>query len=613
MKKIGFFIILSIFVIFLITPVVLSATTRGINVVSKHGQSLYLYKDCQALVIGVSNYAQWPKLPNAVKDAVDVSERLKRMGILVKLVLDPTYREMKTALSDMVYEMGNERDRGILFYYAGHGETETLADGRKMGYIIPRDCPLIRRDPRGFANHAISMREIESVSLKIKSKHVLMLFDSCFSGALFALVRAVPDDITEKSTLPVRQFITAGREDEEVPDQSMFKRCLLIGLEGDADLSGDGYITGSELGMYLSNKVVNYTHRQQHPQYGKINNPGLDRGDFIFITSRAQAKEEKKRSREESLANQLEEMSDRLKKNEGLVEQMKGLLEAKSSAELKETKLLREKAELEKKIRLSEKARERNRLLMEAKIEDLENKRKVAEEKVPVAVAAKKIPEPEIQRLRSEVKMTTIESDKTKSLQAGKEQLVYVPKEVKDAKIVKLKLELRHKPLIMLESDIEEMILNHNFYLKNTHETGFFRNDFVDNGDGSITDKSTGLMWEKGGSSYQRGYHEIENHLNDLNEDTFLGYNDWRIPTLEELCSLMGKKVEKTGLYTDPVFNEEQNSCWSADKSTNQEMENAYYVDFSDGVIILGYGRNEGSRYEIVEAISYVKAVRSIR
>ena len=126
------------------------------------------------------------------------------------------------------------------------------------------------------------MREIESISLRIRSKHVLMLFDSCFSGALFSLVRAVPDDISEKSTLPVRQYITAGREDEAVPDKSMFKRCFLIGLEGDADLTGDGYVTGSELGMYLADNVVNYTHRQQHPQYGKINNPDLDRGDFVF-------------------------------------------------------------------------------------------------------------------------------------------------------------------------------------------------------------------------------------------------------------------------------------------------------------------------------------------
>jgi hypothetical protein len=89
-----------------------------------------------------------------------------------------------------------------------------------------------------------------------------------------------------------------------VPDKSMFKRCLLIGLEGDADLTGDGYITGSELGMYLSEKVVNYTHRQQHPQYGKINNPDLDRGDFIFVPIEVRQKEaaEEKKQQQENYA-----------------------------------------------------------------------------------------------------------------------------------------------------------------------------------------------------------------------------------------------------------------------------------------------------------------------
>jgi len=281
MKKTIFFIILSLLLLSLLFPH-LFATIRGIRVSAKTGESLYLYKNYYALVVGVSDYERWPKLPNAVNDAKEVASRLKELGFEAKLVVDPTSREMKRVLNEMVYDMGIEENRALLFYYAGHGETETLADKTKMGYIIPRDCPILDKDPKGFATRAISMRDIESASLRIKSKHVLMLFDSCFSGSLFALVRAAPDDITEKSTLPVRQYITAGREDEQVPDKSMFKRCFLIGLEGDADLTGDGYITGSELGMYLSDKVVNYTHRSQHPQYGKINNPDLDRGDFIF-------------------------------------------------------------------------------------------------------------------------------------------------------------------------------------------------------------------------------------------------------------------------------------------------------------------------------------------
>lgn len=274
-------LLIILYLIFFIASIV-SASTRGIHIVSKKGKELYLYKDYYALVVGVSDYDKWPDLPNSVKDASEVSSALKRLGFKVKQLYNPTSRELKKALNDLTYKQGREKNRAILFYFAGHGETETLADGTKLGYIIPKDCPLIRDDPWGFTNLAISMKDIETYSLKIRSKHVLALFDSCFSGSIFSLGRAVPEDICEKSALPVRQYITAGNDDETVPDKSMFKRCLLLGLRGDADLTKDGYITGSELGMYLSDKVVQYTRRAQHPQYGKINNPDLDRGDFIF-------------------------------------------------------------------------------------------------------------------------------------------------------------------------------------------------------------------------------------------------------------------------------------------------------------------------------------------
>lgn len=262
------------------------ATSRGITVKTKTStgavKEIPLYSGYTALVIGVSDYDSWPDLPNAIKDAKDVARSLKNMGFRVITALNPSSKELVKALNDMTYKYGRDSNQALLLYYAGHGETEALADGTKLGYIIPRDCPLLRDNPQGFISKAISMKEIETYSLRIQSKHVLMLFDSCFSGSLFSLVRAVPEAITEKSTLPVRQYITAGTEEETVPDRSMFKRCLVLGLEGDADLTRDGYITGTELGLYLSDKVVQSTRRAQHPQYGKIRTPELSRGDFIF-------------------------------------------------------------------------------------------------------------------------------------------------------------------------------------------------------------------------------------------------------------------------------------------------------------------------------------------
>ena len=284
MKKRICFLSLLFLLLFLVIPPSSFSTMRGISVTAKKGQSLYLYKDYHALVVGISDYEKWPDLPSAAEDAKEVASRLKEIGFEVKLALDPSATELRRALSDVVYEAGREKNRALLFYFAGHGETLELADGTELGYIVPSDCPLKNMDPIGFDSKAVSMKDMEVLALKVKSKHFIMVFDSCFSGSLFNVVRAAPVDISEKSAQPVRQFITAGGAGEQVPDQSVFKVVFLQGISGDADLNADGYVTGSELGMHLQEKVVNYTRGGQHPQYGKINNPKLDRGDFIFVS-----------------------------------------------------------------------------------------------------------------------------------------------------------------------------------------------------------------------------------------------------------------------------------------------------------------------------------------
>jgi hypothetical protein len=405
-----------------------SISYGGIEITDKQGQVIPLYKDYHALVVGIGNYDKWPKLPAAVNDAKEVAGKLKEMGFVVKLVSDPTAVELRAALNEMVYGMGTEVNRGILFYFAGHGETEVLADKTKMGYIIPRDCPLLSQNPIEFASHAISMKDIDSVSLRIHSKHLLMVFDSCFSGGLFTLVRSIPHDISEKSALPVRQYITAGKQDEQVPDQSMFKRSFLHGLNGDADLTGDGYVTGSELGMYLSDKVVNYTNRGQHPQYGRINNPDLDKGDFVFVAS----------------------------KDKGIHS-----------------------------------------------------------------------------RARAE---------------RGEKMIASVPKEVTDPEVQRKRIALRSGPIELREPEVDRMIMQGGFFVRYKNPKGGFPNDFVDNGDGTLTDKASGLMWQKSGSPSRLDANDIKRSLDELNTRKFAGYDDWRTPTLEELCSLLEAAPNKKGL-----------------------------------------------------------------
>ena len=458
MKKAILFTILTIFVTSLIIPAALSAATRGIRVISKEGQDLNLYEGYYALVVGVSDYKKWPDLPYAVNDAKEVAQRLKELGFEVKLVLNPDSRELKRAINEMTYGAGRKRNRAILFYYAGHGETETMADDTKMGYIIPKDCPLLEKDPIGFNTHAISMREIESVSLRIRSKHVLMLFDSCFSGALFALIRAVPNDITEKSALPVRQYITAGREDEQVPDKSMFKRCFLIGLKGGADLTGDGYITGSEMGMYLADNVVNYTRRRQHPQYGKINNPDLDQGDFIFVPLKTRFKEveqEKKRRKQElALAEQVKRMQ----------EQIKTLFDKKGETEKKTKDALIEKKYLEEKLRREAEEHRRKETLSEAKIRDLEAKHKASLEKLEKEATAKTVLAAELKRQRIiEKELKKAEDKRKKDEQLAEERIkkleaerIAVEKQLQEEAATKQVLEEELKKKKEIEQELKQ-------------------------------------------------------------------------------------------------------------------------------------------------------------
>ena len=263
----------------------LQAQERGIRPVSARlpsGQEIALYQNSYAVVVGVSDYEAWPDLPNAVRDAEEVATTLRKLDFDVRLVRDPDSQALERVLQDLEFQAGTENDR-LLFYFAGHGETETLADGGELGYIVPRDAPLKTMDQRGFVTAAISMQRLEQSALRMRFKHALFVFDSCFSGSIFTLQRAAPQNISEKVALPVRQFITAGGKSETVPDQSVFRTTLLAALEGHGDLSGDGYLTGTELGLYLQEQVVNYSQGAQHPQAGKLRNPKLDKGDFVFV------------------------------------------------------------------------------------------------------------------------------------------------------------------------------------------------------------------------------------------------------------------------------------------------------------------------------------------
>ncbi len=277
--------------LFLVLPIQPCFATRGIRVTIKtpEGKEIDLYRDSYALVIGNGNYGKgWDPVPGAIRDAEEVAEALKTNGFKVTLRTDLTKDAFNRVFGEFVRHHGKDRDNRLLFYYAGHGYTEKMATDEELGYLVMIDAPAPEKAPVGFSLASVDMQALVTQAKMIRSKHVLFMFDSCFSGTVLNLRdRVTPSSISDKVQYPVRQFITAGRANEPVPDRSVFKETFLDILEGrDREPIPDGYLTGEELGLYLKSKVPQY-NPMQHPQYGKIRDPRLDKGDFVFILAKS--------------------------------------------------------------------------------------------------------------------------------------------------------------------------------------------------------------------------------------------------------------------------------------------------------------------------------------
>ncbi len=134
---------------------------------------------------------------------------------------------------------------------------------------------------------------------------------------------------------------------------------------------------------------------------------------------------------------------------------------------------------------------------------------------------------------------------------------------------------------------------------------------FSDNGDGTITDTKTSLMWMKKDSYLHSGHWlswpGVHDYVRQLNDEGFAQYIDWQLPTTEELKTLYepekvnssqaGKEMK---IHIDPIFEKNgSGSLWSAEGNGRY---NALGVVFNTGAI---FNSNKKSRSR--------KATRAVR
>ena len=119
---------------------------------------------------------------------------------------------------------------------------------------------------------------------------------------------------------------------------------------------------------------------------------------------------------------------------------------------------------------------------------------------------------------------------------------------------------------------------------------------FTDNGDGTVTDRLTGLQWEK--KTDDASVHDKDDRyplsatgtaadgtafttfLTALNAACFAGQCDWRLPTLAELQTILLQQYPQGGI--DPVFGPLGDYYWSSTSETNMATR-GWALSFQDG------------------------------
>jgi hypothetical protein len=261
-----------------------SSSTSGLG-----ARILSSYANSYALLIGESQYTHgWSNLESIPGELREVEKVLQSQGFKVEMSFNLNAKEFVERFDRFINQYGFEENNRLLFFYSGHGYTRKAKGTHKdKGYIVPVDAANPNFDETAFLRKAVGMNQIITWAQEIEAKHVLFLFDSCFSGTVFKerdLPKA-PRQISQAAEKPVRQFITAGSADETVPAESVFAQAFVDALRyGFGDTNKDGYVTGQELGLHLWNKIPQ--HSNQTPQYGKINDYDLSRGDFVFVVGK---------------------------------------------------------------------------------------------------------------------------------------------------------------------------------------------------------------------------------------------------------------------------------------------------------------------------------------
>jgi len=239
-----------------------------------------LHPDDYALIVGVEKYDDLPAATYAENDAEAAGAFVRAMGVPVRNVA--TLVGARATRSGLAKQLEGwlpnnvNKNSTVYFYYSGHGAPNPK-DGQ--AYLVPIDG-----DPQYLDQTAYSLKRVYEKLGELKAKRVIVMLDSCFSGAggrsvLAKGARPLVNNVDTGFNSAGGKIVvlTASGADQisgtnENNGHGLFTYHLLAGLNG-AAADASGQVTIKSLYDYLKPKVMDdarRANREQTPQLQSI-------------------------------------------------------------------------------------------------------------------------------------------------------------------------------------------------------------------------------------------------------------------------------------------------------------------------------------------------------
>lgn len=548
-----------------------------------------------AFLVGVSTYHNiTTQLPSVKNDLEDIRIFLLNNGgfDMVYVAKEQIVNRdlVEKYIKEILPQHLDDNDR-LLFYYSGHGD-DNEGD---TGYM-----QFANAEPgRFYGNQVLQINVARTWCSELKARHLVFIFDCCASGLAFTAKGSREDSyeqlIATLSHSGSHTIITAGTADERAfavknskgKKNGVFTRAFLNALvSGTADRGCDGFITLDEVMAQVKTEIAGFRVQYQKsitPQMWPLDVSEY-KGAFVFLNPRA-------KQQHTALKDDYAASLETIPIPKGHVVAAYGIIQLTSyiSGSVYIDGKYSGNISSGDAIRIPDQSVGSHHVEVRTTNQIYSQTADVAKGKlnrVTIGLDVQEIPE-----INSESTANNSRIDSTRPFRSEARKLS--------------------------KEDVKAMLKKHDFCsrgdkynpdLDNPTGKGIENQYVLGKSNKVIFDRACKLMWQQSGASNNMIYEDAKMYIRKLNEQKFAGYDDWRLPTLEEAMTLLEGTTEHGDLHISPKFNKLQRWIWTCDLMKDSP-DATWIVNFARGYP-MGYNMKNES---FVRAVRFEKRVKYIK